>query len=358
MKKVLQVTLFDNSNIGNRLQNYALYTLLTSKGCDVTNLKDRTEYVPDTKTKVKNQVKHVLGIFGNKKYKEKYLQYKGNLKRRAALQSFSNAYIPKVIDASNGTDGIDFSSFDLGIAGSDQVWHHWNQDDKELPYFYLEFLPEEKRNAYAASFGFDEFPEEDLDQHKYGLSHMHSISCREQSGCNLVKSVTGKDVPHVLDPTLLLSAEEWRKLENQANAYVRSLKDYVFIYFLGNITDEYRNEIEKKANGKKIVNFTDWNNSKIAECGPVEFLYLIDHCDYFLTDSFHGTVFATLFNKEFTVFRRKQEGFENMFSRINELLISTGHEEKAYGGVDPADNVETFDILKQRSLDYLDKILK
>lgn len=358
MKKVLQVTLFDNGNIGNRLQNYALYTLLTLRGCEVTNLKDRTYYVPDTKVRIKNQIKHILGIFGSKKYKAKYQQYKGDLKRREALKNFSKSFIPNVIDASNGIDNIDFSSFDLGIVGSDQVWHHWNDDDKELPYFYLEFLPEEKRNAYAASFGFDEFPAADLEQHKYGLSHMHRISCREQSGCNLVKSVIGNEVPHVLDPTLLLSADDWRKLEDHANDYVRSLHDYVFVYFLGTITDEYKREIEAKAKGKKIISFTDWNNKDIWDCGPVEFLYLIDHSDYFLTDSFHGTVFATLFNKDFTVFRRKQEGFEKMFSRINELLISTGQEEKAYGGIDKFDGIEKFTVLKKRSLDYIDSLLK
>lgn len=358
MKKVLQVTLFDNGNIGNRLQNYALYTLLASRGCSVTNLKDRVDYVPSIKEKIKNQVKHLLGLFGREKYKEKYQHYWGDLRRREALKKFSKTYFPNVIDASNGTDNIDFSSFDLGIVGSDQVWHHWNDNNNELPYFYLEFLPKEKRNAYAASFGFDEFPAEDFEQHKYGLSHMHKISCREQSGCNLVKSVIGKEVPHVLDPTLLLSADDWRKLEDHANEYVRSLHDYVFAYFLGTITDEYKKVIQTKIKGKQIINFSDWNNKNICDCGPVEFLYLIDHCDYFLTDSFHGTVFATLFNKEFTVFRRKQEGFEKMFSRINELLISTGQEEKAYGGVDKVYGIEDFDFLKKKSLNYIDNLLK
>ena len=53
----------------------------------------------------------------------------------------------------------DWSSYDLAIAGSDQIWHKWREDEKELPYYYLQFMPQDKRVAYAASFGFEEFPE-------------------------------------------------------------------------------------------------------------------------------------------------------------------------------------------------------
>lgn len=357
-KKILQVTLFDNNNIGNRLQCYALYKQLSNEECDVALLRDRKDYVPIRNDLLKNQVKHVLGLFGNKKYQQKYLAWKGRIARQAAMRAFSESHLGKVIDASDGTDGIDFSSYDLGIVGSDQVWHHWNDNDNELPFFYLEFLPPEKRAAYGASFGFDQFREDDFQQHKDGLNHMKYISCRETRGCELVKEVTGRDVSHVLDPTLLLDASEWEKLETSANAFVKSQHDYIFIYFLGNITEEYQAEIEKKANGKKIINFGDLTDMDIASCGPIEFLYLIHHADYILTDSFHGTVFCTIFNKPFTVFRRKQEGFENMFGRIEDLLKSTDQCDHAYGGIDQSVKVDSFETIKDRSLVYLNHILQ
>ncbi|MGN0363532.1 MAG: polysaccharide pyruvyl transferase family protein [Bilifractor sp.] len=357
-KKVLQVTLYDNRNIGNRLQCYALYQLLVDRHCEVTLLRDRREYQPGRKVVLKNRIKHLLGILGSKEYKTKYKLWTGDLSRNAAMQQFSDKYLGKVIDASDGVDHIDFSKYELGIVGSDQVWHHWNDDDGELPYFYLEFLPVEKRTAYAASFGFDDFRRDDILQHKKGLQGMHYISCREARGCELVRELTGKDVPHVLDPTLIFDALKWKLLEKDANSFAKSQQDYVFIYFLGNITEEYHAEIVKKAAGKQIINFGNLEDADIAACGPIEFLYLIDHADYVITDSFHCTVFSILFNKPFTVVRRQQEGFDNMFGRIEELLISTGNEDKALGGVDRSIVEESFENMKTRSLKYLDEILQ
>lgn len=357
-KNILHVTLYDNSNIGNRLQCYALYKLLADRNCEVTLLRDRKEYQPNGKEILKNQIKHILGMFGNKKYGRKYEMWKGGFPRRAAMQHFSETYLGKVIDASEGTEGIDFSAYDLGIVGSDQVWHHWHEDDEELSYFYLEFLPPEKRAAYAASFGFDHFRSDDIQLHKKGLQEMHYISCREARGCELVKELTGRDALHVLDPTLILDAAEWKKLENDASSYAKMQRGYVFIYFLGNINDEYKHEIEKHTAGKKIVDFGNLADEDIAACGPVEFLYLIDHADYVITDSFHCTVFSILFHKPFTVVRRQQEGFNKMFGRIEELLISTGNQDKALGGVDRNLAADSFDSMKLRSLNYLDEILR
>lgn len=356
-KNILQVTLYDNGNIGNRLQCYALYKLLADRHCEVTLLRDRKDHQPDGKEILKNRIKYVLGRLGSGKYGTKYKAWQGRYSRIAAMRQFSETYLGQVIDASGGTEGIDFSTYDLGIVGSDQVWHHWD-DGGDLPYFYLEFLPPEKRAAYAASFGFDHFSEADVQQHKEGLQEMHYISCREARGCELVKELAGRDALHVLDPTLILDAAEWKKLENDASSFAKAQQGYVFIYFLGDINDEYKHEIEKRAAGKKIIDFGNFADEDIAACGPVEFLYLIDHADYVITDSFHCTVFSILFHKPFTVVRRQQEGFNKMFGRIEELLISTGNQDKALGGVDRNLAADSFDSMKLRSLNYLDEILR
>lgn len=376
--RVALLTIQDDGNFGNRLQNYALQTVLEKRGANVTNLDDSHTKPISSHQKKKEIIKFWLGVFGSKYYKKSHKMVLGREERNKVLLSFSNSYIHNRVKVTH-TNVPD--NFDLGIVGSDQVWHHWdvirNPDDSivknpdgtnrldptELPYYYLEFLPSEKRASYAASFGFTEFPEEDLNEHIQGLKGMKYISCREQSGCDLVKSVIGGDVPHVLDPTLLLSASEWRELEKNVNETARAEADtpYVFGFFLGNCTDEYREEIEERVKEQgqdtKVIDFSDITNKKIASYGPIEFLYLIDHAEYVFTDSFHCTVFSILFGKQFLSFRRQQEGFLNMFGRIEELLKMTGKEECAYGGIDKGTVAEDFETIKKRSLDYLDMVL-
>lgn len=360
-KKVLLVTMQDNNNIGNRLQNYALQYVLGQYGAKVTNLDNGyNDYHIGKKQILKNAVQRTLAALGLTKYKIKVQNYENWRIRHFVNKKFSDNRIHNITRVT--VDDVyqrDWKAYDLAIVGSDQVWHKWSDSEKELPYYYLSFLPKEKRNSYAASFGFDEFPDPDRSQHVKGIKGMNNISCRESTGCKLVKDVIGKDVPHVLDPTLLLSADDWHKMTTNANDYAKSQKGYAFMYFLGKKTPEYEAEIQHvlKENKLKTIDFLDFSNSDIAKCGPEEFISLIEHADYVLTDSFHCCVFSILFNKKFEVFRRKGEGMEKMFSRIEELLLNTGHSDNAFGGLNPQLKPENFSELRQTSLNYLEKVL-
>ncbi|RGZ73188.1 polysaccharide pyruvyl transferase family protein [Agathobacter rectalis] len=249
----------------------------------------------------------------------------------------------------------------MAISGSDQVWHKWKHDLNELPYYYLEFMPKEKRTSYAASFGFEEFPQNDIEQHIKGLQGMNKISCREQSGCNLVHKYVGKEAVRVLDPTLLLSADEWRNIEHKSGdiQIINLKKKYVFMYFLGEITDEYYDFIRstmEENNINEVFDFFDESKSHFVEKGPSEFINLIDNAEYVFTDSFHCTVFSLLFNKRFKVFRRQQTGFEKMFGRIEDLLASKGALEHIYGETE-IKPTNDFDKLYNDSIKYLELIL-
>ena len=360
-KKILLVTLFDDNNIGNRLQNYALLQVLQSRGVEVTVLNNSYTTYPTIKESVKAKIQGVLGSLGIIKYEQKYQRYVADGKKRKANQKFDDLNIKNIMMIKNKQAfQTDWSSFDAAIAGSDQIWHKWRDDEFELPFYYLQFMPNEKRFAYAASFGFESFPKKDIKQHRDGLNGMKCISCREKSGCLLATEIVGKDIPHVLDPTLLLTASEWRNIAEQASDFAKHQKNYAFIYFLGKQTEKYKNWIKnvmRKEKIENIVDFSDFNNSNICECGPSGFLSLIDHADYVFTDSFHCTVFSILFDKKFTVFRRKQAGFEKMFGRIEDLLASKGKLENIYGNtIKNATN--DFDKLYAESMRYIDKILE
>lgn len=360
MKKILLITIQDNNNIGNRLQNYALQKVLERYGVEVTNLDCGYTSTLSSKVLIKNKIKKYLGCFGIKRYAEKYKIFINTQLRCKSITQFTNKYIANVQNITyENVFEKNWDAYDLAIVGSDQVWHKWRNDPKELPYYYLEFMPEVKRVAYAASFGFDDFPLVDRMEHINGLNGMNEISCREKSGCALVEKTTGKKATHVLDPTLLLKANDWRKIESDIFSVVTLDEKFIFTYFLGNITEEYQKFISNIAQkrGLRIIDFFDMQNEAIARCGVGEFISLIDHADYVLTDSFHCTVFSILFEREFTVFRRKQEGFEKMYSRIEELLQSMGYMDRAYEWINHDICGESFQELYQNSKEYLEKIV-
>ncbi len=362
-KKVLLVTLFDEGNIGNRLQNYALQTKLISYGVEVITLDNYYTTDFSTSFKLKMLIKRLLINIGFKKYKIDYERYQSLKNIRLSNINFDTRNLYKVIkmktdDAFNS----DWTSYDIAVVGSDQVWHKWKDDLNELPYYYLQFMPKEKRTAYAASFGFAEFPKNDVQQHVKGIMEMNKISCREKSGCRLVKKSTERNAVRVLDPTLLLSVSDWKEIEKQSCSIsiINKKYRYVFLYFLGDITDEYNNyilSIMKKNDINIILDFFDTSKIKLKERGPAEFIKLINNAEYVFTDSFHCTVFSVLFNKEFTVFRRQQAGFENMFGRIEDLLASKDALEHIYGGTD-VEPTNDFNKLFDESVAYLEDILQ
>ena len=355
-KRILLASLFGDFNMGNRLQNYALQQILIAHDAEVTTIDDYT-ISPTLEIVIKDTIKYALGTIGIERYKN-YIGFKRRIK---AIRKFNHINFQKIIRMTKEEAfKANWNDYDLAIAGSDQVWHGWEKGPLELPFYYLQFLPYDKRIAYASSFGFKAFPEADVKQHKEGLSGMRMISCREESGCKLVKELIGKEVIHALDPTLLLSVADWRKLEKQATKFSKTQEHYAFIYFLGKITDEYKDCIKKKVEQKGIRNIIDFMNFKdreISKCNPSDFVQLIDKADYIFTDSFHAVSFSLIFNKEFTVFRRVEQGMEEMFDRIEEILQSKGRLDCIYGG-SKRSNTNDFDNLYTKSMQYIDNALK
>lgn len=358
MKKVLLVTIYDNHNFGNRLQNYALQKVVESYNFEVTTLDDRDSKIHRMKGRIKGMMKRMEASLKNQKKIIRPTKAGGPSNSEMVLKFNQNnfRYIKKTTSLKSFF--TDWSSYDLAIAGSDQIWHKWSKfDPLELPYYYLRFMPREKRVSYAASFGFEEFPKKDRRQHRIGLNGMREISCREESGCRLVEELTGRRVPRVLDPTLLLSADEWRELEKQADGFGEKQGNYAFAFFLGVKSDEYREYMAAIMKEKGIDKLIEVYDEKIGACGPCEFLSLIDHAQFVFTDSFHCTVFSTIFEKNFTAFRRVQSRSSKMFGRIEDLLSSTNQLDHIYGGSrqTPQNN---FDQLRRESIQYLETVLK
>ena len=252
------------------------------------------------------------------------------------------------------------------IVGSDQVWnpYFWSKKDNDADIRFLKFVPREKRIAYAASIAIPEIPKDKKQFFKDSLNEMKAISIREQAGANLVNDLTRNKVSVVVDPTILLSKEEWQKIEMVPEWY--NGEKYMLTYFLG---PSLKIENLAKKNDWKIYNLMDINNLDLYTSRVEEFIYLINHAQLVVTDSFHASVFSILMNTPFLVINRQNKNWSDMTSRIDTLMELFGYQDRyiVNGKCDLSDkdilnmdfsNVKTIqEREKKRSKDFLEKAL-
>ena len=152
--------------------------------------------------------------------------------------------------------------YDCFVCGSDQVWN----PNTACSAYFLQFAPEHKRIAFAPSFGIGELPESVKPVYQKWLSEIPQLSVREERGAEIIKELTGRDVPVLPDPTLCLPREEWEKIERRP-AFAEGA--YVLTYFLGNETNKYRNYIEAYArkNGLRIIELLDMKEEEKFRVG-------------------------------------------------------------------------------------------
>jgi len=354
MKRMAIVTITNGgSNFGNRLQNYALQTVLERLGCSpetifTANIVRRSVFLSRLRWFVRGIVKRTRRQYYFDRFNKRYIR----AARRIRYQTLND-------------DAFARDGYDAAIAGSDQVWNpefSFNTD-----FEFLTFMPQDKRWAYAASFGVDELTSGSLDKTASLLRGMRSISVREDAGGVIVKKLTGLDAAVHIDPSLLLEAADYEMLA--APPPREPPGRYYLTYFLGEVPDEYRTYINESASklGLPVVAVNELPGSMYFNIGPRHFLYLISHADYVSTDSYHGAVFSIIFHRCFTCFRRRGEN-DRMGSRLDTLLRITGLEGRqmddrlsAAAATDPVDYSSVDEALKverARSLEYLRGIVE
>lgn len=309
MKKIAIVTLNGYFNYGNRLQNYALQEFLNSLGFNVQTIRFNRD-------KKKNKYKPYLSKV--KKLITNPSAYSIEKKRHEVFIDFSNRYIAETERIFNVDDDLTHLDleFDYFVAGSDQVWNP--SMNRVSSFFFLDFAEENKRIAYAPSFGISKLPDQVILDYQKWIKEIPYLSVREEKGAKIIKDLTGREVSVLVDPTLLLTKEKWINVSKAAKK--KPADEYLLTYFLGEIPKEYKKQIKKIANvkGLKIINLGDKNEKDTYRTGPSEFIDYINDCSVFCTDSFHGAVFSILMEKPFIVYERK--GAVSMYSRIDTLL--------------------------------------
>lgn len=301
--RVAMITLNVYDNYGNMLQKYALYKTL-EKFADFVEVL----WHPATKPFYPYHLETERNLEGNLKYaafksvrEYKFKQFNDeNIRTR-----FDIPYLEELAD-----------EYDFFVIGSDQVWN----PEFKVPGRFLEFAPPEKRIAYAASIVVPELPENVQKIYREKILEMPHVSVREKDGCDLVEKLTGKRPVQLVDPVLLLTADEWRKISKRPRWLDKKIykNGYLMVYFLnGEVPEEIR-ALAKKL-GLPIVNMVDKNNFDHYVTGIEEFIYLLDHATILCTYSFHGTAFAAIFKKPFIVYRAGKLR-TTRFSRVGSLL--------------------------------------
>lgn len=303
------------ANYGGILQNYALQQVLKKLGQDPITLN----YMPSLKfgRYLLYAGKAVLcAPFPSKRHPIK--PYRRYLKRPAVIEPFirENISLTRVVpDYSKrllnkyGIEGI--------VVGSDQVWRY-SFNSHYIEDMFLDFAKDYPclKLSYAASFGEDEwlYPIDKTEQARSLIKQFKAVSVRENSAAILCRENLGVDALTVLDPTLLLSSSDYERFRKELSV---DEKPYMAVYLLDE-NEEKKSFIEDMAKAKGL------RIKKMAKSSPKrsieEWLTTIKNADYVVTDSYHGSIFSIIFEKQFLTFNNKSRGedrFHTLFNALN-----------------------------------------
>lgn len=285
------ITFHEAANYGAVLQAYALCQALKPY-CDAAIYPHRNQHIHDLYNPNPLKAKSFKYRLG------KLVNFPVNLAKRRAFDQFIQKHLPL-----GGRD----EAYDLMITGSDQVWNHQASGFDKA--YFLDFVQDARRkNAYAASFGFEHLPDEHHQAYRELLADFHAISVREESGKRIIQDLTGRQVPVVLDPTLLLDQHAWRKAfpgKPGGEPYV-----LVYAFHLTSGLCQAINLACKHLNAKAIVLMPQKSKSpkrnSLLDCAvylpaesPESWINYFANAAYIITNSFHGLSFALNFNKPF-----------------------------------------------------------
>ncbi len=366
MKKIGLCCCYRHNNYGSQLQSYATTVEMKNRGvnCEVIryNKKWTLKFMRTAKIWSlpfnRILVSESLMII-KKKF---FLALHKDVKKQSDIRNrkfaeFSQTHFKNLSGVCNGYEELKAlgASYDGVFVGSDQLWSPGGITGN---FHNLMFVPDDvPKFSYAASIGVSQIPRSKRKLYKTFLDRLDHISMRENAGSKIVKELTGRDVPVVVDPVLLLTKEQWAEEIPVKRVYD---EPYIFAYFLG--TDKNNREQVKKLQektGLKIVTFHHmdcYNKADLGfgdyvpyDVGPEEFLNLIRGAEYVCTDSFHGSVFSLIHHKKVMIFKRYSDSSKSSKnSRIASLCENLG----IYDRIFKNDNI--FDILNDIDYDSVD----
>lgn len=310
------LTLSGYYNYGNILQRFAMQRFLKNNGLDfVSYWNEQNHGRSDT---------------------EEQLEFTKNFVNRHIV---CKPYDPK-------------DNFPAYIVGSDQIWRNWGYDDpkKDLGYYFLDFTKarDVRRVAYAASIGQESLEDALIDDETATyiapfVRKFDSIGMRESSGVALAKREWGVDAVEVIDPTMLVSREEYSKLIDECSYELPDLDGTIFTYFILS-NGSKRMVVDNIIKNKGLKEHSIYLDDKDI-LPPVElWLKSIRDASFVVADSFHGIVFSIIFNTPFIVVESGTGGV----ARIKTLLAKFGLSDRYI----TSDQVAKYDVDDLYNIDW------
>ena len=342
-----------HNNYGGNLQNYALQKVLKDMGHQPVTI-DRHKAIP-LRSKLKlGYFKRLMFYFlgrGERPEFKYYFSKRHEAYLREEISRFIDAYInktPRLYSDSQVQAAFSSNQFDAVVVGSDQCWRPIYSPN--IYSYFLDFLQQEariKKIAYAASFGTDEweYSPKQTERCKHLIQQFDLVTVREKAAVNLVRDKLEKNAHFVLDPTLLLTREDYEELFKAHNL---PHNKGVYTYILDQA--DWKNEVVKTVTSKLGL---EHYSSQHDEKKPKHKIPSIESwikgfadADFVITDSFHGTVFSIIFNKPFISLVNVKRGA----SRFESILGELGLSERLISGFDKKKVV----TLSQKAIDYHD----
>lgn len=348
MKKIGIITFHNSYNCGSMLQSYAMQKVLKNLSkldveiIDFSNEGQKELYgVWYKNSSLKNIIKNICILPIHKRIRNNNFMY----------EKFKNSFFNLSRKYKNISELSD-DDYDFVVAGSDQIWNITIPDYDDA--YFLPWVHKAKKIAYAPSFGSKNIMEYSSEPSKYAkyIGNFDALSIRENNGKKWIKDLTNLDVPVLFDPTLLLPACEYDKLVSDS---LNINCEYIFFYspsFNPKIC-KLVNKISKKFNLKVYTWSSKSYSTKIFSThnfllpqyeNPSSYLYLIKNAKLVITTSFHGTIFSTIYRKNFFVI--KNGSMFGKDDRVITLLTQLHMLERLI----PMEYVEEFDYLSK--IDY------
>lgn len=354
MRIAIVTFVYSQDNYGQLLQAYALCQYLTSQG--------HTPYVINYRYREPYGLKHLLRkpylrflkikafVSHPKAYLIEQRQIAEIQSHDRAFDTFRDKHIPMTEKLYDQYE-LQFNppEADIYISGSDQIWSLLDS------VYFLQFVPDGKRClAYASSCGGEVFNDREKKVIKKYISRFSFVGLRENHDAELIKGLGFSNVMTVVDPTMLLTSEEYDQI-----AVARKGKgNYVLVYFIGNkfdfdMANVYQFAQEKELEVKYIASQGRYDDFEKEYPTPEEWLGLIRDASYVITNSYHGTVFSLIYNRNFTVIPQKGTS-RRMNTRITDLLQPLGLENRIYQGrLDILETPIIYDTINHTMIDHI-----
>ena len=291
------VTVYNSENCGSYLQGYAMAKFLQKNGHEAVFIRQN---FGDHSASRRNYAIKLAKIL----LRGRFFEAKLAVARRANFRNAIDQYL-KVVKSADGLDCC--------VLGSDVIWDvTGGLFRNHYPFFWGTQFHPTRVISYAASIGFSKKADlEKMDFIRNALSLMAAVSVRDEASQELLRPYCDKDIHLVCDPTYLIDRADY-----DAIAKPTELDKFIFLYCYGNLSAADSEAIRAiaKAENLKIITFgrdNTWCDMNLPY-DPLLFLSIYDKADYIITNTFHGTVFSSIYEKRFAVVKNDKQKVLNV----------------------------------------------